>query len=435
MKRQELQAKKERALQLALAERQKPAPVVHAFTQKVRNLPAAIEAAYNGEKFRGGEQKIQNIVHALNTSLNTKFLKDIFLHFASLKIEFADKIPAVYGRNNPAPIDALAHLAKYCEYAQRPIADWKPNTHNLNRQVASFARHLYANYHIPAFFDSVWYQDVTVHHRWFIHVGLGQNIRTAESLPIPLTKKEAHFVMQSPKDFNVQQAFRYGQILNMGGNEPFVRQIMRTRIAVDFNNNEFWISVFRWFLQNPMLDVAHYAPIVDFVYNQKYVPSRYVDGHMVCAQPNLSMKGRDPDSLLNQVEAWHRQTGKERKHGATCWNPSGIAGLYEENKRTKTTYRIEEILTQKDLIAEGRTMRHCVGSYAGSCTSGRCSIWKFEQITVDGIEKRLKIEVDNRNRTVTQARGKYNALANASDKYWLNEWCKKAGLGVSRYMI
>ncbi len=442
-KKAQLQAKKEEARKAAEAEaeRRKQKPKVYILAQKVRNLPAAIEAAFNGEKFESCESSIRHIVDVIKVAPNRDFFKQILLHFANLRIDISGAAPDAYGRRSAGAVDALKHLSLYAQYAVRPVEDWKPNTHNINRQVASFARHLYGKYHVPAFFDSVWFTNVNLHHRWFIHVAQGANIRTAETLPIPLTKKEAHFVMQAPKDFNVQQAFRYGQVLNMGGNEHFVRQILRTRIAVDFNNNDFWMSLFRWFQQNPMLDAHHYGPIVDFIYNQKYVPS-IVDeeGRMVAPQPNMTMKGRDPESLLRQVENWHPQIGRERRHNNhpanfTNWNPCGISGLYHENKETKTIHRISEICTQADLVAEGRTMRHCVGSYSYSCATGRVSIWKFEEITRGGTEKRLTIEVSNKERTIIQARGKYNAIATESDKHWLREWARKAGLGMSRYMI
>lgn len=438
MKRQEAKAKKERAAFIEKAERERQPPKIFILSQKVRNFPAAIEAASNGEKFPNSERKIQNVIAALKSTTNPNFLKRIFLHFANLKIEFADKV-ARYGQEAFSdPIDVLKALSHYETDAIRPVEDWKPNTHNLHRQVFSFARHLFAKYHLPAFMDTAWHGDNVGNYKyrqWFIKVGQGHNLRTMNGLPIPLTKKQAHLTMEAPKDFNILQAIRYGQILNLGGTEPFVRQIMRTRIAVDFNNNEFWESVFRWFLQHPMLDVAHYAPIVDFIHNQKYVPCRYEDGVLVCAQPNMSMAKRDPDSMLRQVEAWHRQTGKEKKGNIQVWAPSGITPFEVRSERPYIIRRIEEILTQKDLIAEGRTMKHCVGSYAGSCANGRVSIWKFEEVTAGGIDKRLTIEVSNRDRTITQARGKYNAIANASDKYWLNAWCRAANLTMSRYMI
>ena len=435
MKKEELQAKK--ALKAkkdrAILAKKKEKNKTFLLTKKVRNLPAAIEAAFSGEKFPNSERKIQNIVNIQRDHTNKSFLKEILLHFAELGIDFAEEV----NRNAPNPLVALSNLAFYEEHSIRPVREWKPNSHNLNRQIAHFARHLYAKYYIPAFMDEAWYNDLRLHRDWFVHVGQGQNIRTGNSLPIQLTKKEAHLMMQAPKDFTIMQAFRYGQILNLGGNEPFVRQVLRTRIATDFASNEFWFSVFRWFLQNPMLDVAQYGPLVDFIYNQKFVPYRLDQqtGHMICAQPNLSMKNRDPETTLRQMTAWHRQTGKEKKGQFNQWQSSGIKGFYHKNEKDHIIRMIQEICTQKELIDEGRTMKHCVGSYAGSCVQGRTSIWKFEEMTTVGLEKRLTIEVVNKDKKILQARGKYNALPNASDKYWLQQWARSADLTISTYMI
>jgi hypothetical protein len=435
MKKQELKAKKEAAFKAAIAQKQVAPPVVYVMTKKTRNLPAAVEAVFAGSDLKGYEHKVQNIVQAARNHINPTFLKEIFLHFANCKVDFTQV--------TTAPIDALANLARYQTHAIRAVKDWEPSSYNLKRNVSDFARHLYAKYHIPLFMDEAWYGANDREQGWFIHIGQGQNIRTAMGLPLPLTKKEAHLMMQAPKDFKIKEAIRYGQILNMGGNEPFVRTLFKTRVAVDFNQNEFWTSVFRWLLANPMLDTAHYATIIDFLYHQRFVPDR-VDGQgqMVCAQPNLSMKNRDPEATLRQVKTWHRQVNRERRvvhynsyKPVDKWATSGIKPYYHQNDEDKCIYRISEILTYNDLLSEGRTMKHCVGSYSHSCATGRISIWKFEVVNKQGTDKRLTVEVENGTKTIRQARGKCNVLANASDRFWLNNWCRVANLKISNYLI
>lgn len=445
MKRQETKAKRERALALEQAAKKVKPPKVYVLNKKVRNLTAAIEDVFSGRN-TSNEYKIKAIETARGKvgHDNRDFLKRIFLHFADLNIDFAEKrVTAARHDPNMEPISVLVNLAKFRLYAIRPIETWKPSSHNINKQIFSFARHLYAKYHVPQFMDKAWYEQINpsavrpiLQPYWFIDVGQGKNFAKVEGLPLPLTKREAHYVMEAPADLTIHQAIRYGQILNMGGDEAFVRQILRTRIAVDFNNNEFWISVFRWLMLHPMLDVAHYAPLVDFIYNQKFVPYRMdASGNMVCAQPHMCMKNRDPETTLRQMEAWHKQIGKEKEGKFSSWAASGIKGFYHQNDKDKTVRIISEICSQKELIAEGRTMRHCVGSYAGSCVQGRVSIWKFEETTFAGVEKRLTIEVDNRTRSIVQARGKMNAMATQSDKYWLNQWAKDAQLVIGRYLI
>ena len=61
------------------------------------------------------------------------------------------------------------------------------------------------------------------------------------------------------------------------------------------------MSVFRWFIANPMLDAVHHGPIIDYVHDQRFVApyptgERHLPGEprLVPPQPNLTMKGRNP---------------------------------------------------------------------------------------------------------------------------------------------
>jgi hypothetical protein len=407
----------------------------------VRNLSKAIEEIFAGVKCDYGENRINNIRNAVVDHKN-KELKRILLHFVEQKVDFAEKGHAnnYYGHreNIKTPLNALINLSQYIHKAIRPIENWVSPSHNTARCIASFSRHLYGKYFIPSFMDEAWYDNSSIHQGWFLHIGEGQNIRTAQDLPVPLTKREAHFFMQAPKDMGPLNAIRYGQIVNMGGNEAFVRQILKTRIANDYDveRNKFYQSIFVWFMANPMLDTCHYAPILDYIHNQKYVGYRLNEqGMMVPRQPNFCMKGRDPESLLKQVEAWHKQTGKEnRGNNFPEWAACGRKGLHHKSSSGDTLHTVREICTQKELVEEGRKMHHCAGSYAGSCARGEISIWSYEVMDSTGIEKRLTLEVSNRDASIRQARGKYNAMPTAGDMHFVKMWSREAGIGISKYM-
>jgi hypothetical protein len=51
-----------------------------------------------------------------------------------------------------------------------------------------------------------------------------------------------------------------------------------------------------------------------------------------------------------------------------------------------------------------------------------------------GIEKRLTLEVSNRDASIRQARGKYNAMPTAGDMHFVKMWSREAGIGISKYM-
>jgi hypothetical protein len=429
MKKKELQKKKFHTEQQQVA----PAPVVHVLKTKVRNLSKVIEEIFSGIKCDYGETRIQNIKSVIKDN-KTEGLKRILLHFVEQKVDFAEK---AYGhREIKTPLNALVNISKHLEKAIRPIEDWESSSHNTSRCIASFSRHLFGKYYIPSFMDEVWNGSIC-HQNWFIHIGQGQNIRTAIGLPVPLTKREAHFFMKAPKDMGPLNAIRYGQIANMGGNEAFVRQILKTRIANDYDveRNKFYQSVFVWLMANPMLDTCHYAPILDYIHNQKYVGYRLNEqGMMVPRQPNFCMKNRDPESLLKQVELWHKQVGKEsRGNNFPEWAACGRKGLY--HKSGDNLHTIREICTQKELVEEGRKMHHCAGSYASSCARGEISIWSYEVMDSTGIEKILTLEVNNREGILRQARGKYNALPTAGNLHFVKLWVREAGLSISKYMF
>lgn len=432
IKKQRLQAKKNKQ------QAKEKKPVVYSFVKKVRNLRAAVEELFTGAKFpHHSETNIRNIASIIDLKNPNPYLKNILLHLIDQKVEFADKgIPHDRNNTQKIPLVAIANIAKFYKVSIRPIETWKSPSHNTIRCLSSLTRHLYTKYEMPHFMDGVWYFNNQIHIKWFLHIGLGFNIRTADNLPVPLTKKEAHFFMRAPKDFTPLNAIRYGQIVNMGGNEFFVRQILKTRIANDYDveRNKFWYSVFIWLMANPMLDTHHYAPILDYINYQKYIPYAVgEDGTMVPRQPNFSMKNRDPEALLRAVEVWHVQIGKEAKGQFGSWNSSGYKGL--NHKSGDTLHIIREICMQTDLIEEGRKMHHCVGSYAWSCHRGDISIWAYETMDKEGLHKQLTLEVNNRDGTIRQARGKYNALPTASEMYFVRMWANEAKLSISRYLI
>ena len=278
-------------------------------------------------------------------------------------------------------VDGLLALARHSRNWIRPLGDWKPQTHNTRRQFSSLSRHLFAEWPIPAFMDSVWFMGnsraALQQQGWFLHIGRGQNIRTAD-LPLPYTKRMAHHFMQAPADYTVEAAIRWGQIHGLGGSERLVRAILGTWLGTSFDHNDFWITVLQFFIVNPMLDLAQVGPILDYIHEQRFRTQNVVVAPGVVerrgpAQPNFTMKGRTPASLLRQVNSWHRTLAKVQ-HPKIEWPSSGIPAFEFIEGCLKSgnlkIWTISELLNTKALVAEGRKMKHCVATYAHSCASG-----------------------------------------------------------------
>lgn len=342
-------------------------------------------------------------------------------------------------------VDGLLALARYSRNWIRPLADWKPQTHNTRRQFSALARHLFAEWPIPSFMDSVWFlgngRAAVEQQGWFLHIGRGQNIRTAD-LPLPYSKRMAHFFMQAPADFTVEAALRWGQIRGLGGSERLIRAILGTWLGTSFGNNDFWTTVLQFFIANPMLDLAQVGPILDYINHQRFEWQNVFVAPGVVErrgpeQPNFTMKGRTPATLLRQVEAWHRTLSKVQQPKVE-WPASGIAPFEfvegTERGGTLKVWTITELLSTKALVAEGRKMKHCVATYAHSCASGACSIWTLEVETFDGKSKILTIEVQTATKVICQARGKCNMLPGDKHRGILRRWAEQAGLQLAKYV-
>jgi hypothetical protein len=342
-------------------------------------------------------------------------------------------------------VDGLLALARHSRNWVRPVSDWKPQTHNTRRQFSSLARHLFAEWPVPSFMDSVWFlgngRAAAEQQDWFLHIGRGQNIRTVD-LPLPYTKRMAHFFMQAPDDLTVEAALRWGQIRALGGSERLVRAILGTWLGASFAHNDFWVTVIQFFIANPMLDLAQVGPMLDYINHQRYESQNVFVAPGVVErrgpeQPNFTMKGRTPASLLRQVEAWHRTLARVQQPLAE-WPPSGIPAFEfiegAEKSGNLKIWTITELLSTKALVAEGRKMKHCVSTYAHSCAIGACSIWTMEVESFEGRSKILTIEVQTATKLICQARGKCNMLPGDKHRNLLRRWADQAALQLANYV-
>lgn len=336
--------------------------------------------------------------------------------------------------SNPRYVQAVVALVFHHASWIRPVNHWRPQKHNASRQFGSLVRHLLADYDVPEFMDGVWFSAKRSHQKWFIHIGTGHNIRTAEGLPIELTRKMAHLYLQAPATCSVLTAFRWAQVQSLGGDKKLTDEIAGTILARRFKDNDFWLSVLRFFVNNPMLDRVHVHPIIDYIWNEKYVDLHDydADGRMRNngpAQPNFTMRGRTSASLLAQVDAWHRRLGMGiQSVGTSHWRRWTIADFrFVEGNRSSGTeciWQIRELLSSKELVAEGRKQKHCVASYVASCSTGVSAIYTMDFCDNDGERKLLTIEVHRKSRVVCQVRGKRNRLPTKTEASIVRRWAQ-----------
>ncbi len=258
-------------------------------------------------------------------------------------------------------VAVLLSLAIYHEEWIHSVEAWEPAVVNPLPQFSSLASHLLAAYPVPAFMTSVWLKGQTAVARkqqgWFMHLGAGRNIRKAD-LPLPYNKMMAHHFVQAPHHLTVEQALRWGQVRGLGGSKGLAKAVTATRMGRSFESDDFWVTVIRFFVHHPELDPAQISPFVDFLHHQRFVPQQ------VCLeetelinlgppQPDLSMKGRTPRSLLRQVAEWQRGLGQWARMAAVWWPRFGIGefrlaepGVDGQNERVWT---IRELHSSRQL--------------------------------------------------------------------------------------
>jgi len=340
-------------------------------------------------------------------------------------------------------IKGIEAIANHSESWIRHLETWHVKRHNRTRQFSDLLRHLFVAYDVPSFMDQVWFTDSETHQEWYKHIGVGNNIRTAPELPVALTKKMAHHFLNAPKQYTIDEALRWGQVQALGGDRRLVDALRGTRLIKNYSNDEFWLNVIRFFIANPMLDVSHVNPIIDFIWNQKFQNRRvFVERGVVeeidPPQPNFNMKGRTPDTLLRQVNDWHRTLGKKRRQGNLIWEHSNIGELHLSDRsgaKDKTiNWHIRELLSTEELIDEGRALKHCVYTYADSCVSGKTSIWSLEIEDEGSRKKVLTIELLLGEKLIRQVRGKGNRSPTQKEKNLLMRWVRKENLEIADYV-
>jgi hypothetical protein len=338
----------------------------------------------------------------------------------------AERLLQVRGKVGGNPLLAgIQCLARQERYWVRPLETWRPVGKSPERQFAELARHLLARYPVPPVVDQLLFRTQPgVREDWFRRLGDGRNLRLLPGMTAVLTKKMAHLALQAPEDLDFVKAIRQGQVYAMGGGKRLARALFATPMGFHLgteSQESRRLTLIQWLIQQPRLDPAQIRPIYDYTH---YRWER---------EPGFRLAGRSPTALLELIEGWQLELGETSellRSGRRDYPASGLspgewhigAGL------DRTTWRMVEVLNSRDLIAEGKAMRHCVATYDTSLAGGWCSVWSLRTERF-GVEQRaLTVEVHLSSDQVVQARGKCNRFPNAEEAHILVLWARQNGL-------
>lgn len=289
----------------------------------------------------------------------------------------------------------------------RPMHDWKPHGKGCETLYRGLCEHLWAKYPMPPFLWSAFFDQSEWLHPLVREVAKGASLFTLSKegkFPLPMTRAMVHELMtKTPGDLSFTKAVRRIQVKTAGGTPRFFQVWAGTRPGQALGTKPeetFWATVVDWFSKHPMLDPTQVAPLVDFI------------GYRRNQERDFSMKGRAPMALIRGMQEWHGHLAKTKAINGASYERSGFRGLEmvcDGEGNTKDTWRIREILSAKELIAEGRDLHHCVASYSWRITEKQISIWSMTCEPTWEPEKRMvTIEVTNGPRAIIQARGKFN---------------------------
>jgi hypothetical protein len=145
--------------------------------------------------------------------------------------------------------------------------------------------------------------------------------------------------------------------------------------------------------------------------------------------------------MTRAMNEWHRELAVAKVIHGVAFEPSGYASIeLDRSARGRDggwetrIWRVDEVLSTKELAAEGRRMNHCVYSYAWSIQKGQSSIWSMTLEDGKGETGRwamLTIELRRDLRRVVQAHGRFNRPATTEERGVLLAWAGKNGLAVS----
>lgn len=252
------------------------------------------------------------------------------------------------------------------------------------------------------------------------HLCHGNPLRTAPGLCFPLNARTAHYFSQMPADTDWMAAFLTARVAVLGGYRALAQELNAHAYRLQhWQDEQFLSQTIEFFVRHEQrLPLNQVRPVLD-----------YLD-HCRTENPDFALKGRSPEALLRQMEAWHRDLVLSRQIEAMSknWKPVPVNGLLYTDKSGQR-YHIVQLCTAEALVAESRVLRHCVSSYANRCAQGLSSIWSLrrEGDTPEQFERMVTIEL-NARRQVVQVRGLQNRMPDALETKIVDAWRRKTGL-------
>ena len=258
---------------------------------------------------------------------------------------------------------------------------------------------------------------------WFVCVATGGSLYKEHTKGF-LTKKETHFFLGAPVSLDLCQAVVYAVARGAGAVDGAAQRLARSRLSTQ-RLTEFWLDAVRFFCLPDTLPASVEAinDIIDYLIARRQEDASF----------RLLGSSQSLPALQRRVEQWHRSLARAKDLSGITWAGVDLPDYTVErpdpnHKERLVRWHFHQIVSGKELAAEGTAMRHCVFSYKSRCVNGSCSIWaltrtdEFHRTT-----RHLTIEV-NQTGTIVQKRGLANRLPRPEENHVVDLWARKMGL-------
>jgi hypothetical protein len=217
-----------------------------------------------------------------------------------------------------------------------------------------------------------------------------------------LSVEHVHHLLQ----YSLEDCFRMASHIGKTGLEPpislIVRHIQdcqRRRVAIG--------TIPAWFDQAAIREVQRlqkeqFLPASTFINGDYAIALDWLADYMARGgRPDAHQKKAGWQWIRRQSDAWHEEQARKQVTDNYTW--STALDAYQDGG-----FDVVPLTSSIDLAVEGAEMRHCVGSYAGSCNIGRNRIFSIRK----GGKRLATAELvyDNRSHawSLNQNRGPYN---------------------------
>jgi len=311
-----------------------------------------------------------------------------------------------------------------------------PKSKNEVVVFKSIFYHLFVKYKIPNSLDKVLesfcynYHQGLFHHELLIHMVKGKGLHHFPKLRLKVNSKVNFLFFNAPAQLNLVKAIWWATIRGKQVPYSLALKITHELKGVGHHNRWFeWLDELIFFL-NRFKDISlnDLNKIMEFFIAQKkdnfYVYVSGIDERIFvpALYPDFQLKGRSVTSVLRFYDEWigYINLMKEIGKGGD-FQPSKVQPF--RLNLGKTLVLIKQIKNVPSLIKEGKTMNHCVATYAGKCASGHSSIWTMKlHLPNNKIKKALTIEILEKEKTINEALGKHNRDSTDVEDKWLKAW-------------